>query len=228
MKFIWDNGTCETTIYDWKEVTSNCYSGSYNIETVVQDDGLKYFKWGPILRDGKPSYIEGITYFDDGSFAVLYKEESPDANWSVSSPKLEISDISYNDSYKVKKNIYDFQISLLDTLIYLEKNSETSSNKEIEKFIYCKNNLPADLFTNIEDYRKVNFNKINKDLEIFSKISQTDEGGKSFDKWLETAMSGSEEPNTLPEGFGEISSVDNFLAIFGGMFAYGFGCEMFE
>ena len=40
LKFIWDNGYCETTLYYWKEVASNCYTASYNIETVVQDDGF--------------------------------------------------------------------------------------------------------------------------------------------------------------------------------------------
>lgn len=229
----WTEKSCEFNFYDWKEVSANCYTDKnndiYNLNLITQDDGLKYFKWGPVERDkNRSSFFHGITFFNDESFAVLFKEDAPNAQWAISNPEYEIAEIDYDGENIIKKNIFDFQISLLDTLIFLEINSETSNNTEIEKFQYCKKNLPRDLITNTEEYKKVNFNEINNDLEIFTKVSLTDEGEESFDKWLEKAMSGSEEPNTLPEGFNEISSVDNFLAIFGGMFAYAFGCEMFN
>lgn len=225
LKFIWDNGNCETTIYDWKEVASNCYSDSYNIETVVQDDGLKYFKWGPILRDNKPSYMEGITYFDDGSFAVLYKEESPDSNWSVSKPKLEISDIIYKDIYKVKKNIYDFQINLLNAIIEVEENDGTPNIDEINKLKFCKNNLPTEMITDVSEYNNVNFKKLNKDLEIYISISQNEGAEESLGNWMMEL--GGEEPTDMPDAFKKISSLENFLLIFGSSFAYAFGCDVY-
>ena len=223
LKFIWDNANCETTIYDWKEVVSNCYSGAYNIETIIQDDGLKFFKWGPILRDNKPSYTEGVTYFDDGSFAVLYKEESPDSSWSVSSPKLEISDINYKDIYKVKKNIYDFQINLLNAYIEVEENDGTPNINEINKLKFCKKNLPTEMVSDIGQYKNVNFKKLNKDLEIFINISQNDEAEESLGNWMMEL--GDAEPTDMPDAFKKITSLENFLLIFGSSFAYAFGCD---
>ena len=225
LKFIWDNANCETIIYDWKEVVSNCYSGAYNIETIIQDDGLKYFKWGPILRDNKPSFTEGVTYFDDGSFAVLYKEESPDSKWSVSKPKLEISDISYKDIYKVKKSIYDFQINLLNLYIEVEENDGTPNINEINKLKFCKNNLPTEMVADVDQYKNVNFKKLNKDLEIFINISQNDEAEESLGNWMMEL--GDAEPTDIPDAFKKITSLENFLLIFGSSFAYAFGCDVY-
>ena len=67
----WDNLSCETSVYEWKEVTSSCYGGSYSLKVVNQSNGVNYFKWGPVPRNNKPSFFDGVIYFEGLIFGVV-------------------------------------------------------------------------------------------------------------------------------------------------------------
>ena len=138
------------------------------------------------------------------------------------------------DSEKLIKNYLDFQMNYLNEAINFEKSKSAPDTNEIEKFLFCQNNLPAffaflndeDLETETDedfmsflDPKKVK--KLNKDLKSYFKILQSqDEEFNMFG----VLMLIDENSETAPEPFEKLNST-NFALIFGAGFFFAGGCE---
>ena len=81
------------------------------------------------------------------------------------------------------------------------------------------------MIDDVNQYNNVNFKKLNKDLEIYINISQNEGAEESLGNWMMEL--GEEEPTDMPDAFKKISSLENFLLIFGSSFAYAFGCDVY-
>ena len=90
------------------------------------------------------------------------------------------------DSEKLIKNYLDFQMNYLNESISFEKNQSSPDTDEIEKFLFCQNNLPT-FFSSVIDMdfesepdeglmlflEPKKFKQLNKDLKSYFKILQS-------------------------------------------------------
>ena len=222
----WDNSSCETSIYEWKEVTSSCYSGSYSLKVVNQSNGVNFFKWGPVPRNNKPSFFDGVIYFEDGSFASLFLEDVEGAKWSVSKPKLRIENIEFTQKNKIKREIYNFNITFIDKLIKKEQSSEKPNSNTLQKLSICKEIPFKYLEEEVKNFESIDFKKINKDMEIYMAVSansDTDKLSEELFNWMMKVDSEKESLN-IPESFNKISSVESFQVLLAAEMNYEFGC----
>jgi len=138
------------------------------------------------------------------------------------------------DSEKLIKNYLDFQMNYLNESISFEKNQSSPDTDEIEKFLFCQNNLPS-FFSSVIDMdfesepdeelmlflEPKKFKQLNKDLKSYFKILQSqDEEFNMFG----VMMLIDENSETAPEPFEKISS-NNFGLLIGESFIYANGCE---
>ena len=138
------------------------------------------------------------------------------------------------DSEKLIKNYLDFQKNYLNEAISFEKNKSAPDSDEIEKFLFCQNNLST-FFSSVIDMdfesepdeglmlflEPKKFKQLNKDLKSYFKILQSqDEEFNMFG----VMMLIDENSDTAPEPFEKIS-LNNFSLILGEGFIYANGCE---
>ena len=135
------------------------------------------------------------------------------------------------DSEKFIKNFLDFQKNYLNAAIRFEKNKSSPDTDEIEKFLFCQNNLPTFFsYLNDMDFESetdaelmlfLEPKKLNKDVKSFFKIMQSQ--GEDFEIFS-VLMQMDENSETAPDPFEKISS-NNFGLIFANSFIYASGCE---
>jgi len=135
------------------------------------------------------------------------------------------------DSEKFIKNYLDFQKNYLNEAISFEKNKSSPDTDEIEKFLFCQNNLPAFFsYLNDMDFESetdaelmlfLKPKKLNKDVKSFFKIMQSQ--GEDFEIFS-VLMQIDEESEKAPEPFEKINT-NHFSIIFAQSMIYANGCE---
>jgi antitoxin component YwqK of YwqJK toxin-antitoxin module len=138
------------------------------------------------------------------------------------------------DNEKLIKNYLNFQKNYLNEVISFEKNKSAPDSDEIEKFLFCQNNLST-FFSSLIDMdfesetdkelmlflEPKKIKKLNKDLKSYFKILQSqDEEFNMFG----VMMLIDENSDSAPEPFEKLS-LDNFSLILGASFIYANGCE---
>ena len=135
------------------------------------------------------------------------------------------------DSEKFIKNFLDFQKNYLNAAIRFEKNKSSPDTDEIEKFLFCQNNLPTFFsYLNDMDFESetdaelmlfLEPKKLNKDVKSFFKIMQSQ--GEDFEIFS-VLMQIDEESEKAPEPFEKINT-NHFSIIFAQSMIYENGCE---
>ena len=135
------------------------------------------------------------------------------------------------DSEKFIKNFLNFQKNYLNEAISFEKNKSSPDTDEIEKFLFCQNNLPTFFsYLNDMDFESetdeelmlfLKPKKLNKDVKSFFKIMQSqDEDFQIFSVLMQI----DEESEKAPEPFEKINT-NHFSIIFAQSMIYANGCE---